>query len=154
MKSEGDLRPICPQIYISPAAQIADAEIMNVLKEQGYFDAMSQWSATVDAETTRMEKDIATLVQQPKTSAAEIDRVVSILSEGLPVAETTLTSRRLTKEEHEVMAQKAPLATLVYFRDLYRLHYDIFFRRHQTYLRFLNAIKSLSNAESETSRDE
>jgi hypothetical protein len=128
----------------SSAAQAVDAEIMGILKEQGYVNAMDEWLASVDDLTRQIDEDTAVVLQRPKAPAAEVDRVVSILSERVPASEDRLTDRRLTMEEHEEMARKAPLATLIYFLDLYRRTYDCFQKNRRAYLRFLDAVKSLS----------
>lgn len=128
----------------SAAAQAVDAEIMEILKEQGYVNAMDEWLASVDDLTRRIDEDTAVVLQRPKAPAAEVDRVVSMLSERVPASEDRLTDRRLTMEEHEAMARKAPLATLTYFRDLYQRTYDCFQKNRRAYLRFLDAVKLLS----------
>lgn len=128
----------------STAAQEADQEIMQTLKEQGYVKEMDRWLASIEAQTTQLDEATVVVMQQPITTSAEVGLAIRLLSSSFALSETMLNGRLRTKEEHDAMSQRAPLATLVYFRDLYRREYECFQRSHTAHRRFLDAVKSLS----------
>ena len=125
----------------SAAARTADPVIYEILQLQGFASYYDGVHADRQLTALLWEQFAGYAESLPASPGPDANMLVEEFATGIPLSETSLKSRAITKLEYDGHIKTSSLKTIQYLHQIFERDYRLAQHTHSAYLRFVSALK-------------